>query len=550
MMIILSSRFVPLPRFVIFYLFLLLWAGRLHHASSIQQQHAAASRATTTTTVETYLLQGNEALASGDNQRAIKIYQQGVQLLPKGTEEGNSDDDDNDDDVSLLTTISLYTNLATAFSAEGQNQDAATAYEKALVAYQTGIDELVDREMRQEATAIAAQTAFFAGMVYQDLGQPHDAVEAYRLATTLDPAHWAAFGNLGSVFHDTFSNHDRALEAYNQAYKILTSKDMEPTDPPAEPRYILSQLQYRIGLCLSANDDRKCVIQDQNGANVAADCKEQAAHAFALAVEYDPDHESAKHMLATLTADATMKRASNTYVQSLFDDYAANFEHSLVEELGYTGYERLRRGFDRAMVVANDRQKSPPPPPVMFDLVIDAGCGTGLVGMQFRNVSHTLIGVDLSAAIIEQALQKRPHLYNDTRVGDITDVFREFAGRISLIIAGDSYIYFGDLVPLFEAMWTGLQEQGYVAFTLENVSEENELALTESKPDWRWQLTASGRFAHRREYVEAVALEHSFQVVHYEPMDGFRYERGVAVRGHLFIVQKQTNKKRIPNVEL
>ena len=73
-----------------------------------------------------------------------------------------------------------------------------------------------------------------------------------------------------------------------------------------------------------------------------------AKYAFDLAVKYDSANESAKHMLATLTADATMKRASNTYVKSLFDDYAKNFEHSLVEELGYTGYERLRRGFDRA----------------------------------------------------------------------------------------------------------------------------------------------------------------------------------------------------------
>jgi predicted TPR repeat methyltransferase len=47
-----------------------------------------------------------------------------------------------------------------------------------------------------------------------------------------------------------------------------------------------------------------------------------AANAFSLAMQYDPDNESAKHMLATVTADATMKRASNVYVKSLFDDYA------------------------------------------------------------------------------------------------------------------------------------------------------------------------------------------------------------------------------------
>ncbi|MGK3741742.1 MAG: putative TPR repeat methyltransferase [Bacillariaceae sp.] len=47
-----------------------------------------------------------------------------------------------------------------------------------------------------------------------------------------------------------------------------------------------------------------------------------ANHAYSLAVQYDSDNESAKHMLATLTADATMKRASNKYVKDLFDYYA------------------------------------------------------------------------------------------------------------------------------------------------------------------------------------------------------------------------------------
>ena len=70
-------------------------------------------------------------------------------------------------------------------------------------------------------------------------------------------------------------------------------------------------------------------------------------------------------------------------------------------------------------------------------------------------------------------------------------------------------------------------------------------SLAESKPDWRWQLTASGRFAHRKEYVHDVGQRHSLQLVHYEPLDGFRYERGVAVRGHAFVVQKKTMKDEL-----
>ena len=64
-------------------------------------------------------------------------------------------------------------------------------------------------------------------------------------------------------------------------------------------------------------------------------------------------------------------------------------------------------------------------------------------------------------------------------------------------------------------------------------------SLQASKPDWRWQLTASGRFAHRKEYVQEVGEKYGLKIFHYEKMDGFRFEGGVAVRGHIFVLHKQ-----------
>lgn len=177
----------------------------------------------------------------------------------------------------------------------------------------------------------------------------------------------------GSVFQDHLKNYDEALQAYNMAHEILTEHD-NPTDPPAEPRFIISQLQYRMGLCLHVDPERRCV---STTTQKEVSCREMATHAFKMAVDLDPSNLYAKHMLATITADATMKKADNEYVKSLFDDYAQNFEHSLVEELGYDGYARLRRGFDRAHLGSN--QATP-----TFGVVLDAGCGTGLVGEQVR----------------------------------------------------------------------------------------------------------------------------------------------------------------------
>ena len=69
-------------------------------------------------------------------------------------------------------------------------------------------------------------------------------------------------------------------------------------------------------------------------------------------------------------------------------------------------------------------------------------------------------------------------------------------------------------------------------------------SLNESKPDWRWQLTASGRFAHRKEYATKVGLAHGLTLIHYEKLDGFRHDHGKDVRGHLFVMQKGSSHKK------
>ena len=136
----------------------------------------------------------------------------------------------------------------------------------------------------------------------------------------LDPNHWASLGNLGAVLHDDLRKPAEALVAYNKAYDILTGNDVDPTDPPEDPNQVLSTLQYRIGLSITYDPKRKCAMQDNPEKEVP--CAEVAANAFSLALQFDPENESAQHMLATVTADATMERASNKYVTQLFEDYA------------------------------------------------------------------------------------------------------------------------------------------------------------------------------------------------------------------------------------
>jgi len=462
------------------------------------------------------LLKGDTAFAADDLVTAIGYYEQGIEMIT--------------DDESITTPLSLYTNLASAYSSQGNEEKASTLYREAVIYHSKKVDESVEESIRKDATDIAAQASFFLGMTFQELEHHEKAADAYAYANSLDPNHWSSLANLGSVLQDHLNQGADAMTAYYKAYDILSS-DEAPTDPPENPKEILSQLQYRIGLAIIFAEKQKCVMREDPSREVP--CSEMAANAFNTAIILDPDNEEAKHMLATVTTDATMSRASNTYVTELFERYAENFEHSLVEELGYDGFERLRVVFDKVFI------ESEVP---TFEVVIDAGCGTGLVGEQFRNISDTLVGVDLSPSIIEEAKKLRPNLYDSTEVGDVIEIFRSMK-PISLIIAADSYIYFGDLSPLFQAMKDGLADGGMVAFTLENVSTEDEIRLTEMKPEWKWQLTPSGRFAHRYEYVEAVGKENSLKTIRYEKMDKFRKEGHDYVRGHIFIMVKQTNNE-------
>lgn len=249
---------------------------------------------------------GDQALASGESDRAIDNYKQGIEELT--------------DEESLVTALTLHTNLGTALSSIGKDEEAIEYYRNALVIHSEEIDDIVDDEVKSDAMSISAQASFFLGIVYQELGQPQKSADAYVFANTLDPYHWASLANLGSVLHDDLKQHEDALLAYNKAFEILTQTQHEPTDPPEEPRQILSQLQYRMGLAIIHDPTRKCALMDDPDTPVP--CQEMAANAFSMALKFDSNNENAKHMLATITADATLTRASNSYVKDLFDDYA------------------------------------------------------------------------------------------------------------------------------------------------------------------------------------------------------------------------------------
>ena len=92
--------------------------------------------------------------------------------------------------------------------------------------------------------------------------------------------------------------------------------------------------------------------------------------------------------------------------QALFDDWAANYDHDLVNELGYVADVEACRRFETLVPDRNAR-------------ILDAGCGTGLVGRRLQQAGYQDIhGSDFSAKMLREAA--RTGAYRSLQQHDLT----------------------------------------------------------------------------------------------------------------------------------
>jgi predicted TPR repeat methyltransferase len=182
-----------------------------------------------------------------------------------------------------------------------------------------------------------------------------------------------------------------------------------------------------------------------------------AVEAFRRALAAEPeDRHGATVQLARLTGQAAPMPAG--YVRALFDQYAKHYELSLLEGLDYRGPQLL---FDAVVAACGSLGRVP-----WFGRAIDLGCGTGLGGAAFAARVDSLVGVDLSPAMIEQA--RRTGRYDELHVADVPEFLaRESARSASLVFAADVLPYCSDLAPLVRAVARVLDEGGLFAFTTE-----------------------------------------------------------------------------------
>jgi len=192
--------------------------------------------------------------------------------------------------------------------------------------------------------------------------------------------------------------------------------------------------------------------------------RDAAVAAFVHAGDNDPeDYHGARLQLARLGAGEAAPKMTDTYVRRLFDQYAARYDTALTEQLHYRGPAILRAAIESAVRAAGRSLR--------FNSMLDLGCGTGLAGAAFRPYVDWLVGVDLSPAMIAQAVTKG--LYDRLVTGDLAGFLAaEIAdgGKYHLVAAADVFVYINDLNPILAAVARVLAQDGLVAFTVETHS--------------------------------------------------------------------------------
>ena len=240
-----------------------------------------------------------------------------------------------------------------------------------------------------------------------------------------------------------------------------------------------------------------------------------AAEAFAKARDADPeDRHGATMRLAQLTGENLAMPAG--YVRALFDEYAPHYELSLLEGLQYRGPQLLLDAVMAACESLGRQQR--------FDRALDLGCGTGLAGALFAPRVDSLVGVDLSAAMVEQA--RRNGKYNHLHVADVLEfVSRENDACTDLVIAADALPYLPDLAPLVHRIARVLDDGGLFAFTTET-HDGNGVLLRETL-----------RYAHGEDHVRS-ALAGAGLAVELLERVSYRTEKDLPVSGLVAVAVK------------
>ena len=374
---------------------------------------------------------------------------------------------------------------------EGRSDDAVALIERSLV-------------LRPRA----ADWHSNLGIVYQSRGWLEQAMASYREAIAIDPQHANAYCDLGVVLNAS----GRPVEA-EAAYRTAIHLNPDHIDAHGNLGILLNGLQRtrEAAACfckvITLSPQHREARRRLGVAHCALGETDKAIAIFADWLAEEPDNPVARHMLAACTGRDVPARASDAFVTSTFDSFANSFE-SVLHHLSYRAPALIAILLEDSGLAASRGLD-----------VLDAGCGTGLCGPIVALYARTLTGVDLSAAMLARASEKK--LYDALVHDELTAYLRCHEDAFDLIVSADALVYFGALDVVLDAAARALRPDGLLLFTLEHA-----VSAGEGVP---YRLETHGRYSHERASVERLLAAVGLQAEVF-PAD-LRMEAGAPVAG-------------------
>ena len=192
--------------------------------------------------------------------------------------------------------------------------------------------------------------------------------------------------------------------------------------------------------------------------------REDARWAYEEYLVRCPDDAEILHILGALKDDATPLRAPDQCIRQLYSRFADHYEYNMCNELDYKAHSLLAAAVAEVIIPHDSLE------------ILDLGCGTGLISEQLRPWARNLTGIDLSPEMIEHA--RRRGFYDLLEVAEITEwVGRDSELAFDLIVACDTFIYFGDLSQVIRPVAARLVPGGILAFTVEKGNHDRAFKL-------------------------------------------------------------------------
>ena len=372
------------------------------------------------------------------------------------------------------SNIGAWNNLGNVLLAAGRVDQATQAYERGVAA--------------GPARPEAADALNNLCTVYRKQGHWVQAEDAARRALALR-----------EDFGDAWYNLSLALMAQGQVHDGLLANSRAIA---LWPRHVQARDQVIRALVLLGERD-------------------QAAALYREWQAEEPDNPVVQHQLAACLGQAPPPRASDAYVQQVFDQFAGSFDAKL-EKLHYRAPELVAQ----ALAAVAAKAAVAGPPAAAFDIV-DAGCGTGLCGPLLKPWARTLAGCDLSEGMLRRAHARG--CYAPLHQAELVHYLNTQPGAFDVVASADTLCYFGPLDSPSAAAQRSLRPGGWLIFTVE--------ALGREQHDVGHALQASGRYAHSAAHVRAALQLAGLRLLAITP-ETLRHEAGQPVAGWLVTAGK------------